>query len=98
MSADVWAKPKAELICLIVGGVILFDEGDGKSYYIDIRNNNVSVMYADKHGYVTRKCYQDYKGKHAPKCRRIRYDRHGNPKRIKDLLDGSTMKYHFRYY
>lgn len=81
-----------------LGGVILFDEGDGKSYYIDIRNNNVSVMYADKHGNVTRSCYQDYTGKRVPKCRRIRYDRHGNPKRVKDLLDGSTIKYHFRYY
>ncbi|MBQ0160623.1 MAG: hypothetical protein MJZ99_07755 [Bacteroidales bacterium] len=80
------------------GGINIYEEEDGRNYYIDIRGNNVMVMYADKHGYVTRKCYQDYKGKHAPQCRRIRYDRHGNPKRIKNLLDGSTSKYHFRYY
>lgn len=81
-----------------LGGAYFYDEGDGRNYYINFRNNNVTVIYTDKHGNEIRNCFQDYKGKRAPRCLRIRYDRHGNPKRIKNLRDGSTIKYHFRYY
>ena len=84
--------------CVPQGGVFLYDEGDGRNYYLDFRNNNVTVMYTDKHGNEIRNCYQDFKGKRAPRSSRISYDRHGNPKRIKNLRDGSTIKYHFRYY
>lgn len=78
--------------------VALYDDVDGRVYQLERGINNVKVLYADKYGYVTRSCYQDFRGKRPSKFRRIRYDCHGNPKRIRNLRDGSVEKIHYIYY